>query len=118
MSRSYRWSSLLVPVAFGLLLAGCYSPTLPLPPPARENITVSPPDDEGFVEVDGAPGTLEPGEQVVIVNTETHYGWIVPGDDDGGFHAIVMAEAGQWLSIQRRLGDELGRAIEVEVPAP
>ncbi len=97
-------------------VAGCYSPTLPLPPPARDGLSVSPPDVEGFVDVIGEPGVLDPGEQVVIINRSTLYGWIVPADEDGGFEAIIIAESGHWLSLQRRIGDEVGQPIDVQVP--
>jgi hypothetical protein len=119
-SPATRLGAVVGAVVVALVLAAstaCYSPTLPLPPPARDGLTVSPPDEDGLVAVDGAPGVLDPGEQAVIVNRDTLYGWIVPSDDDGGFHAVVIAEAGHWLSIQRRVGEETGQAIEIQVPA-
>lgn len=99
-----------------MAIAGCYSPTLPLPPPARAGLTVSSPDADGFVVVIGEPGVLAPDEQVVIINRDTLYGWIAPTDEDGGFEVIVIAEAGHFLAIQRRIGDEVGQPIEIIVP--
>lgn len=111
-------TTLLLLSAFATLAAGCYSPTLPLPPPARDGLTISVPDEDGFVEISGEPGVMDPGEQAVIINTRTYYGWIVPVDEDGGFQAIIIAESGDVLSIQRRIGDDVGQAIDVIVPSP
>jgi len=107
---------ILVCIILGFGLEACYSPTLPLPPPARDGLTVSPPDADGFVVVHGEPGVMEAGEQAEIINTRTLYGWIVPVDDDG-FEALVTAEAGDTLAIQRRVGEEVGQAIQLVVPS-
>jgi hypothetical protein len=113
-----RLVPLLLALALATSVAGCYSPTLPLPPPARDGLNVSSPDENGFVIVEGLPGVMDPGEQAVIVNIRTYYGWIVPVDDDGGFQAIVIADIGDVLSIQRRIGDEVSQSIDAIVPGP
>lgn len=100
-------------IAFGV--EACYSPTLPLPPPVRDGLTVSPPDEDGYVLVRGEPGVMDSGQQAFILNLNTMYGWIVPVDDDG-FEVLVVAESGHVLSIRRREGDETGEAIELVVP--
>jgi hypothetical protein len=97
-------------------VAGCYSPTLPLPPPVRDGLTISPPDADGWVLVTGEQGVMDAGEQAVIINANTLYGWIVPVTEDG-FEVEVLASAGDVLSIQRRSGDELGQSIQIVVPS-
>lgn len=77
---------------------------------------MSPPDVDGYVLVSGEPGVMDAGEQAVIINTDTLYGWIVPVDDDG-FEVNVIAEIGDILSIQRRVGEEVGQSIQVAVPS-
>lgn len=100
-------------VGFG----GCYSPTLPLPPPVRDGLTVSSPDDRGQVLVRGETGVMDPGEQAVIINLDTLYGWIVPVTEEG-FEVYVVANSGDILSIRRQAGDDQGPAIELIVPEP
>jgi hypothetical protein len=90
----------------------CYSPTLPLPPPVRDEITWSCPDQSGSLTLRGGPGVMDPGEQAVIINLETMYGWIVPVDETG-FEVTIIADMGDVLIIQRRLGDEIGPSIQV-----
>ncbi len=107
----------LLALGLALGLSGCYSPTLPLPPPARDGLTISPPDEDGFVLVRGEPGVMDPGEQAVIINLNTLYGWIVPVGESG-FEAIVIADPGDVLSIHRQAGDDQGPAIELIVPEP
>lgn len=111
-----RCSPLTVLALLPLVLAACYSPTLPLPPPARDGLEVSAPDEDGWVLVEGRAGLLEPGEQAVVINLSTYFGWIVPGESDGSFAVVVRAESGDWLSVHRRAGAESSPAIEVAVP--
>ena len=109
---------LLIVVALITVVAtNCVSPTLPLPPPNREGLTVEPPNVEGEVRVTGEPGVMDVGEQAVIINQNTLYGWIVPVDDSG-FEAWIAAEVGHLLSIQRRQGDNVGQAVDLLVPGP
>ncbi len=98
-------------------MKACYSPTLPLPPPSRVGLTVSAPDDEGIVEITGRPGVVEPGQQAVILNLRTLYGWIVPAEESG-FTAYVEADFDDILSIRRQAGQEQSPAIEIVVPGP
>ena len=91
---------------------GCYSPTLPLPPPVRDEISWSCPDQAGNLTLRGGPGVMDPGEQAVIINLDTMYGWIVPVDETG-FEVTIIADLGDVLIIQRRLGDEIGPSIQV-----
>lgn len=113
--RSPRTLSWAVLVAAALLVQACYSPTLPLPPPARDGLTVEAPDEDGVVIVRGEPGVMEPGQQALVVNLDTMYGWIVPVDEEG-FEALVLAESGDIISIRRKDGDEMGPAVELVVP--
>lgn len=95
--------------------AGCYSPTLPLPPPLQDAITVSPPDADGWVWVVGDERAMDEGDQAVIINRETLYGWIVPVSATG-FSVQIQADPGQWLAIARMNGDEMSSSIQVQVP--
>lgn len=106
-----------VVIAALVLAPACYSPTLPLPPPVRDGLTVEAPNEDGYVLVRGEPGVMEPGQQALIVNLDTMYGWIVPVGEEG-FEALVLAEAGDIISIRRKDGDEMGPAVELVVPEP
>ena len=116
MTRSFP-ISLFVVVLFAVVATNCISPTLPLPPPHREGLTVEPPNEQGEVRVAGEPGVMDVGDQAVIINQETLYGWIVPVDDSG-FETWIAAEVGDLLSIQRRRGDNVGQAVDLIVPGP
>lgn len=113
-----RYFIALVPVVCLVVwLAGslaCYSPTLPLPPPARDEISFSCPDQSSNLTLRGGPGVMDPGEQAVIINIDTMYGWIVPVDESG-FEVAIIADIGDVLIIQRRLGDEIGPSIQIIV---
>ena len=105
-------------VAAALLApGGCYSPTLPLPPPMRDGLTLDAPDADGYVLVRGEPGVIEPGQQVLIINLDTMYGWIVPVDEEG-FEVRILAESGDIISVRRKDGDDMSLAIELPVPEP
>jgi hypothetical protein len=95
---------------------GCYSPTLPIPPPLQEAITVSPPDADGWVLVEGDARAMDEGDQAVIINRDSMYGWIVPVGADG-FSVQVQAEPLDWLVISRMVGDEMSQSIQAQVPA-
>ena len=77
-----------------------------------------PPDADGYVLVAGDPGVMEYGDQAVITNLSTLYGWIVPVEEDGSFQVRVEAGGGDWLSVQRRAGYDSSPAIEIQVPSP
>lgn len=110
------FAPLLLIALFTPLFNGCYSPTLPLPPPVRTELEVFPPDADGWVRVQGGPGVADPGEQIVIINQNTQYGWIVPVTDEG-FSVDVVAEIGDILIFSRKIGDEIGQSIPITVPA-
>jgi hypothetical protein len=116
MTRSFP-TPLIVVALVAVTATNCVSPTLPLPPPNREGLTVEPPNEAGEVHVTGEPGVMDAGEQAVIINQDTLYGWIVPVDESG-FEAWVEAQAGHLLSIQRRQGDNVGQGVDILVPEP
>jgi hypothetical protein len=105
------WCALTIVAA-----VGCYSPTLPLPPPLQEAITVSAPDADGWVLVEGDARAMDEGDQAVIINRDSMYGWIVPVGSTG-FSVQVRAEPLDWLVISRMVGDEMSQSVQVQVPA-
>ena len=117
MMQRVLFTLVLLLVAAGASSA-CYSPTLPLPPPSRDGLSVEAPDADGYVLVAGDPGVMEYGDQSVITNLSTLYGWIVPVEEDASFQVRVEASGGDWLSVPRRAGYDSSPAIEIQVPSP
>ena len=103
---SRRW---LLFVA-GALVAGCLSPTLPLPPPSRPD--VQGPDQEGMVTLDGA---VQGDAAVYAANPRT-------GDirgqltgADGHYHFQIAAEVGDELELWYSVGTTSSPSIVFQI---
>jgi hypothetical protein len=103
---SRRW---LLVVA-GALVAGCLSPTLPLPPPSRP--TVEGPDQDGMVTLDGA---VQGDAAVYSANPRT-------GDirgqftaADGHYHFQIAAEVGDELELWYSVGTMNSPSIVIQI---
>lgn len=111
MSRAPRRRWLL---AAGLVLAGCLSPTLPLPPPSKP--TVEGPDQQGMVTLSGR---TEEGADVFAANLRT--GDIVGKIDienDGLYVIVIAAEVGDEMQLWYTLGTEESPSIVFKIDAP
>lgn len=96
----------------GLCLVSCLSPTLPLPPPNRPD--VSAPDAEGFARIQGVAA---PQAEVIAWN---HGNDLIAGQvtgDDSRYDFTMKAEVGDVIELWYVQGSEESQSIRVEVPA-
>ena len=107
----------LLMVSAGLLIiASCNStPTVPVPPPEMTLITVSHPDADGWVNLDGSAHCV-PAESVVLVfNDNTGDVEGDEADDQGAFNVRIKAQEGHILVIQVKIGINLSNEEEITV---
>jgi len=107
-----QWLHKLALAALLTVPLGCLSPTLPLPPPGRPD--VSPPDGSGITTLIGrVPG----GTTAIAFNLDS--GRLVGQvtDDDGEYELAMPAEIGDQIAIWYRDGLTESGAVEVTVPA-
>jgi hypothetical protein len=95
-------------------VAACASPTLPLPPPFRPD--VSQVDASGVVTLTGAPGAVPAGAVVYGYDLRDGRGDIFRAPDDGSFVLHVPAQAGDSISIWYEQGTVQSEALFVTVP--
>jgi len=107
-----RWLRALAGGALILLPLGCLSPTLPLPPPSRPDI--SPPDASGVTAIIGrVPG----GTTALAENLET--GRLVGQvtGDSGAYDLRLPAAIGDQVVVWYRDGLTDSAAVQLTVPA-
>jgi hypothetical protein len=97
----------------GLALAGCLSPTLPLPPPSKPD--VEGPDQQGQVTLDGF--VPQSNTAVVAVNHRTGEirGQIV---NDFHYRFQIGAEYGDLMELWYTIGDEQSPAVKFFIEEP
>jgi hypothetical protein len=103
----------LLLVVAGLCLASCLSPTLPLPPPDRPD--VSAPDENGLVRLQGVAA---PQAEVIAWNHDTD---VIAGQvtgDDSRYDFTIAAEANDLIELWYVQGSEESQSIRVVVPEP
>jgi len=110
MTRRHLFAILVLSVAPLSALAGCTSPTLPLPPP---NALSSAPED-GFVTLTGN-GAIA-GAVVIGFNENTGQGRLTTASDAGEFTLRIMASSGDSLLVWQRTGAQSGEQTQVIVP--
>lgn len=98
----------------GLALAGCLSPTLPLPPPSKPD--VEGPDQQGQVTLDGY--VPQSDTAVVAINHRTGEirGQIV--GNDGHYRFAIGAQIGDLMELWYTIGDEQSPAVKFIIDAP
>src|SRR5438046_10603647 len=92
-----RWFSL----GAALCLAACLSPTLPLPPPDRPD--VSAPDEDGLVRLQGVAA---PKSEVIAWN---HVNNLIAGQvtgDDSRYDFTIKAQADDYIELWYIEGDQ------------
>jgi hypothetical protein len=102
----------LLLVGAGLCLLSCLSPTLPLPPPSRPD--VSAPDEGGFVRLQGFAA---PEAEVIAWN---HDNDLIAGQvtgDDSRYDFTIKAEANDFIELWYVVGSEESQSVRVTVPA-
>lgn len=96
----------------GLCLLSCLSPTLPLPPPDRPD--VSSPDSDGFVRLQGVAA---PQAEVIAWN---HNNDLIAGQvtgDDSRYDFSIKGEVNDFIELWYVKGSEESQSIRVVVPA-
>ena len=99
-------------VAMGLFVAGCLSPTLPLPPPDRPDVTA--PDDGGLVRLQGL---AVPQAEVIAWN---HRNDLIAGQvtgDDARYDFTIKGDAGDLIELWYVQGSDESPSVRVTVPA-
>lgn len=101
----------LLLLSAGLALASCLSPTLPLPPPSRPD--VSAPDDGGLVRLQGHAA---PHSEVIAWNRRSD---VIAGQvtrDSAAYDFKIQAEVGDLLELWYIQGDDESQSVRVTVP--
>jgi hypothetical protein len=95
----------------GLALGSCLSPTLPLPPPSRPD--VSAPDEGGYVRLQGLAA---PHSEVIAWN---HGNDLIAGqvtDEDSRYDFVIVGESGDFIELWYIQGTDESESIRVTVP--
>lgn len=96
----------------GLCLAGCLSPTLPLPPPGAPEISA--PDADGMVRVEGIAATYS---EVIAWNRNTD---VIAGQvtrESPSYSILMAAEVDDTIEVWYIKGDEESPSVKVRVRA-
>jgi hypothetical protein len=102
----------LLVLTAGVCLASCLSPTLPLPPPNRPD--VSAPDESGLVRLQGVAA---PRAEVIAWN---HGTGLIAGQvtgDDSRYDFTMKAKAEDIIELWYIQGTEESQSIRIPVPA-
>ncbi len=102
----------LLLLAAGLCLVSCLSPTLPLPPPDRPD--VSAPDANGLVRLQGMAA---PKSEVIAWN---HANNVIAGQvttDSARYDFTIQAKTNDFIELWYVQGTEESQSITVSVPA-
>lgn len=93
------------------LLVGCLSPTLPLPPPARPDVSV--PSSDGYVRVQG----VVPALTLAVVQNRAN-GFVAGKEtgENGKYSVTLLAESGDRLDIWYLDGNDRSPPTTVIVP--
>jgi hypothetical protein len=110
--RSVLGMWLLVAFTSALLSVACLSPTLPLPPPSRPD--VSAPDEDGNIRISGV---VQSRAGVFAHNQRTDQ---VVGEmtgADGVYDLIMQAQVGDRIAVWQSVNTKESASTEVVVPA-
>jgi hypothetical protein len=94
-----------------LALSSCLSPTLPLPPPSRPD--VSAPDAGGYVRLQGVAA---PDAEVLAWN---HNNDLIAGQvtgDDSRYDFMIAGESGDFIELWYVRGTDESQSIRLTVP--
>jgi hypothetical protein len=95
----------------GLTLASCLSPTLPLPPPGRPDVTA--PDESGLVRLQGMAAT---NAEVIAWN---HDNDVIAGQvtkDSPRYDFKIQAKVGDYIELWYIQGDDESQTVRFNVP--
>jgi hypothetical protein len=96
-----------------VLVAGCLSPTLPLPPPSKPDIEG--PDQNGNVTLSGR---VEGGSSVYAANMRTSEIRGLIDEGDGFYVILIPAEVGDEMQLWYTMGTDMSPSILFDIPAP
>jgi hypothetical protein len=102
----------LLMLTASVCLVSCLSPTLPLPPPDRPD--VSAPDESGFVRLQGVAA---PQAEVIAWNHQTD---LIAGQvtgDDSHYDFTMKAEVNDFIELWYVVGSDESQSIRITVPA-
>ena len=99
---------LVVAVALATSVAGCLSPTLPLPPPGQPEASAV--DKDGYVTLKGG---ANPQAAVFAYNTRTGQGGIDTADDGGQYEIRLKAQLGDDIDLWQE--DTGGRSPSIRI---
>jgi hypothetical protein len=74
------------------------------PPPLGERVTTGAPDTDGYAQVNGAGGAVEPNSEVIVVNLNSHNVARATADAEGAFSTRMFAPPGAALLIKHDPG--------------
>ncbi len=101
----------LLLLSAGLTLASCLSPTLPLPPPSRPD--VSAPDGSGLVRIQG---NAVPHAEVIAWN---HDNDVIAGQvtrDSSRYDFTIQGNIGDFIELWYIQGDDESQTVRLTVP--
>ena len=107
-----RLTRRLLPLLAGLCLASCLSPTLPLPPPDRPDVSAS--DENGLVRIQGIAA---PKSQVIAWN---HANNVLAGqvtDASSRYDFTIQAQANDFIELWYMQGSDESQSVQFTVPA-
>ena len=102
----------LLLLAAGVCLVSCLSPTLPLPPPDRPDLSA--PDASGLVRLQGVAA---PQAEVIAWNHNTD---LIAGQvtgDDSRYDFTMKAQANDLIELWYVQGSEESQSIRIVVPS-
>ena len=98
-------------LAWGLLAAACYSPTLPLPPPGRPTVTSVEGTDRYLLA-----GRVEPKARVFAINVHTNAIVGFHTGADGAYTLEVRGTEGDQMRLWYTIGTDSSPFVEFLLP--
>lgn len=95
-----------------LLLTGCLSPTLPLPPPSNPVVTA--PDAQGNIQLSGY--LADPGAIAEAYDLRSNVLKGKESDNTGYYKFKMQAQSGDQIEFRYELGSDISPSVVVLVP--
>jgi hypothetical protein len=105
MSKTKHWT-IAAFFGLGMVLAGCNTPTLPLPPPSEGDIEARMAAGGVQARVTGLQDSVEPYALVTCFNNRTGQGVVGLATGKGAFDIDVPATAGDAIEVWQRVGND------------
>jgi len=105
MSKMTQWM-IAASLGLGMVLAGCNTPTLPLPPPSEGDIEARMAAGGVQARVTGLQDAVEPYALVTCFNNRTGHGVVGLATGKGAFDIEVPATEGDVIEVWQRVGND------------